>query len=222
MRRAAASVGAAALLLTWSASAASAAPVETVIEGEVLQLVSVQDAQAMAAMLPGEPVSWDVGVRSSEPAGTIDVSLDVVDAATGAYRAVVQSCDARWSPGGCATGAVTLLDEVLVEGRSASLARQDAAATAWYRIEVELLAPRGGATVDLRLTADGFGEVLGDGGEAETPGGAQPGARPPDAVLPGLPQTGARIAWFGLLALLAVGVGVLVARIPARVREGER
>lgn len=222
MRRAAASIGAAAALLTWSASAASAAPVETVIEGEVLQLVSVQDAQAMATMRPGDPVSWDVGVSSSEPVGTIDVALDVVDAATGAYRGLVQACDERWTATGCASGAVTVLDEVLVEGRSTPLARQDAAATAWYRVEVELLAPRGGATVDLRLTADGFGEVLGDGGAAETPGAPAPGVQPPADVVPGLPQTGGQVAWYGLLALLAVGTGVLVARVPARAREGER
>ncbi|MFC7432601.1 MULTISPECIES: hypothetical protein [unclassified Agrococcus] len=221
MRRAAASIGAAAVLLTWSASAASAAVEETVIEGEVLRLVSVQDAQAMAAMLPGEPVTWDVGVGSSEPAGTIDVSLDVVDAATGAYRAVVQVCDERWSASGCALGATPLLDETLVEGERAQLARQDAAASAWYRIEVELLAPRGGATVDLRLTADGFGEVLGDGGEAGTPG-AQPGTQPPVGAIPGLPQTGGHVAWYGLLAVLAVAAGVLVARIPSRPREDGR
>lgn len=218
MRRAAASIGAAALLLTWSPSAASAAAVETVIRGEVLQLVSVQDVQAMATMLPGEPVSWDVGVSSSEPLGTVDVELDVLDASAGAYRGVVRSCDARWTDAGCGSGEITLFDEVLTDEASVALARQDAAAVAWYRIDVELLDFRGGATVDLRFTADGFGEVLGDGGETGTPS-VQP---PTDGAIPGLPQTGGRIAWFALLALVAIGTGVLVARIPARRTEAER
>lgn len=218
MRRAAASIGAAALLLAWSTPAASAAPVETVIQGEVLQLVSVQDAQAMATMLPGEPVSWDVGVSSSEPFGTIDVALDVVAAAPGAYQAVVRVCDDRWSDTGCDSGEIVLHDGDLASGESIALARQDAAATAWYRVEVELLDFRGGATVDLQLTADGFGEVLGDGGEA-----GRPGVQPPtDGTIPGLPQTGGRIAWFALLALVAVGTGVLVARLPARRAEANR
>lgn len=215
MRWAAASIGAAAVLLDWSTSVASAAPIETVIEGEVLQLVSVQDTQAMSTMRPGEPVSWDVGVSSSAPAGTIDVTLDVMDVATGAYRATVEVCGERWSIAGCATGAATVLDGTLVEGETAQLARQDAAAAAWYRIEVELLAPRGGASVDLRLVAEGFGEVLGDDG-------AVSGPQSPGGVAPGLPQTGGRIAWYGLLALLAIGTGVLVARIPARPKDGPR
>lgn len=211
MRRAAAAIGSAAVLLAWSPSAASAAPEETIIEGEVLQLVSVQNQQAMATMLPGEPVAWDVGVSSSEPAGTIDVALDVIDAATGAYRAVVRVCDERWTAAGCGPGEILLRAELLVEGERVTLAQQDAAATAWYRVEVELLDFRGGATVDLRLTADGFGEVLGVGGEAEAPG-----AQPPSGAIPGLPQTGGRIAWFALLSLLAIGAGMVVARIPTQ------
>lgn len=217
MRRAAAAIGAAAVLLAWSPSAASAAPEEAVIEGEVLQLVSMQDQQAMASMLPGEPVAWDVGVRSSEPVGVIDVALDVVDASSGAYRTVVRGCADRWSDVGCSSGETALLDDVLVEGESVALTRQDAAASAWYRIEVELLAPRGGARIDLRFTADGFGEVVSDDGET-----GEPGAQPPAGTIPGLPQTGGHVAWYGLLALLAIGTGVLVARMPERARGQRR
>ena len=189
----------AAILALAGATAAAAAPATEIVQGQVLRLESVQDVEAMRTMEPGAPVAWDVGVSASEPDGSIDVAL-AVSTTLDAYRASISSCASAWTTEGCANGAQAIFDGELVDG-VVLLASQPAASPRWYRIEVELLAPIGGATADLVLSATGAGETVESGGDVT------------------LPPTGQPIAIGAGLAITAVGAGVLLAALARRRRS---
>lgn len=223
MRRAAraAAVAAVALACALPGGPASAAPDETIIEGEHLRLVSVTSEQ-MTSLDPGEVATWDVGVAVTTPGeATVDVSLEVLTATPDAFALRVLRCAERWTASGCPGGAVALAEPPVVSGTSAALDRTDGAEAPWYRMEVTMVGA-GDAVADLRLVADGVGEEISAGGgsgpgDGGSPGGGGAGgaggAAPPSTAPPTLPGTGAAVLGQLLLALGAVLVGVLTARL---------
>lgn len=188
------------LLLLAAAQSASAATVSTVVQGDVVRLVSTLDPAQAAATPLGVPVSWDVAVSASRADGVIDVSLDGV-ATPDAYAVTVRECAVAWSATGCASGERML--GTGPAGTAFSLARQSAAEARWYRIDVELQREIGGATATLTLRAAGAGSDP----QPVVPGGG------------GLAATGGMILPVAGPALGAIALGLLVAGI-ARWRRG--
>ena len=136
------------------ASAASAATQTTVVQGEVIRLVSSLDTAAASAMTTGFPVSWDVAVSAARPDGVIDLRIDGA-VPSDAFTVTVRSCAVEWTPTGCATGAQTL-----AAGTAAAplpLPRRSADAPGWYRIDVALERAEPGATATLEFRAIGMG-----------------------------------------------------------------
>ena len=153
---------------------AQAAPVREVITGQVLQLVSVQDPEAMASMSPGETVTWDVQVSASEPEGEIALELAANQQGgqlhdTGAFRVSVHECAAEGQ--GCSR---ELLAPAEIGPEATAVGSQAADETVWCRISVELAGDEPTRTV-LTFTTQGHGDVVSTDGEAELPGtGASP------------------------------------------------
>ena len=145
-----------------------AAPVREVIAGQVLQLVSVQDPEAMASMSPGETVTWDVQVGASEPEGEIALELTADHPATG-FLVSVHECAAEGED--CSR---ELLAPAEIGPEATEVGRQAAEETLWYRISVQLAGEEPAHTL-LTFTAQGHGEEISTDGEAELPGtGASP------------------------------------------------
>jgi len=189
--------GTAALLAV--APSAHAASVTTVVQGDVVRLVSRVDPVRAAAVPLGERVSWDVAVSASRADGAIDVSLDGT-ATPGAYTVTVRECAVEWEPGGCPTGERTLGSAPA--GTALSLARQSSADERWYRIDVVLEQEIGGATAELTFRAAGAG--------------VDPAPLPPRG---GLAVTGGDIVPLAGPAVAAIALGLAVAGF-ARWRRG--
>lgn len=187
-------------LAAGSATTAHGAPTTetTIVQGSVIRLESVQDPAAMASMTPGTSVLWDVGVSTSEPAGTLTVTLESVDRAP-AFSVSVRACDGNYASGSCSGQESTLAVDV-TPGGLLQLTTQDAAASAWYRVEVSLVDAVQHAEVQLVFRAAGVGESVESDG----------------AVW--LPTTGADIVPALWLALAAIVLGIVVAAL-ARARR---
>ncbi|SDH27680.1 hypothetical protein SAMN04489720_0641 [Agrococcus jejuensis] len=181
-------------------AAAHAAPARTIIQGDVLRLESVQDVEAMAAMVPGVPVSWDVGVSASRADGDIALQLEV-DATDEAFSTVIASCAVAWDADGCATGEAILAEAPLDDG-VVVLGEQPSGEQRWYRIAVVLDIDLGDHRADLVFRATGLGDDVASGGDV------------------GLPPTGLDVPGLGIgLAIMAVGGGILLAALARRRRE---
>ncbi|SDH27494.1 LPXTG-motif cell wall anchor domain-containing protein [Agrococcus jejuensis] len=202
IRRALVTVGVAAAMIVGVAPVAHAAPSQTTIQGDVLRLVSIQDRDAMRAMVPGVPTAWDVGVSANRADGDITVRLEV-DATDDAFAATVRWCAVAWTADGCATGATLLSDATLADG-ALTLAEQPAGESRWYRIEVRLVIGIGDHAANLVFRALGMGDDVASGGDVE------------------LPRTGLGVPGLGFaLAGAAVASGVLVAVVARRRRREE-
>jgi hypothetical protein len=186
---------AAAVLL--SVAPAAGASLTTVVQGDVIRLVSTEDAAA-AVMVPGVPVDWDVEVSASRADGVIEVSLGGT-ATSDAFALTARECAAPWTDTGCAAGERMLGSAIA--GAPLSLGRQSSAVQRWYRIEVILARWMPGASATLEFRASGMGSTG------------------PDATLP---PTGGLIAPLFLPALAAVGTGLLVAGVARRRQELRR
>lgn len=146
--------GLAALLLLGAAQSARAATVSTVVQGDVVRLVSTLDAEAAAHMPLGVPVSWDVAVSAVRDDGVIDVGLTGT-ATPDAYTVAVRTCAVAWTASGCARGERSL--GTAPAGSTLALARQPSGEEQWYRIDVVLEREIGGATATLVFGAAGRG-----------------------------------------------------------------
>lgn len=178
----------AAVVLALLAPAAPPAAASTVVEGEVLRLVSVQDRAAMAGMRAGAPVAWDVEVSASRPDGRIDLTLEA-DATPDAFVAAVRACGAASAD--CADAPPILRTPLGAD--EVEIGSQSSAERAWYRVEIVLVEDVARARADVVFRAAGLGDdVASEGGV--------------------LPETGtAPRAWTlllgaGLLAAVAVAV----------------
>lgn len=186
------------LLLLGAAQSARAATVSTVVQGDVVRLVSTLDADAAARMPLGVPVSWDVAVSAVRDDGVIDVGLTGV-ATPDAYTVTVRTCAVAWTAAGCTRGERSLGSAPA--GTTLALARQASGDESWYRIDVVLEREIGGATATL---------VIGAAGRGTAPGATAPGM---------LPLTGEGVAPLLAPALGAIALGLLVAGV-ARWRRG--
>lgn len=185
-------------LVLLAAVPAQAAPAREVITGDVLQLVSVQDSEAMTSLSPGETATWDMQVSAEEPEGEIAIELTADRPEATAFRVSVHGCTAEGE--GCSR---ELLASTSLGATPTAVGSQAAHETAWYRITVQLTGEDPARTV-LTFTARGHGEEVSSDGEAELPG---------TGASPWLPVA---------LAVGALVVGTVLARLAALRRKGRR
>lgn len=159
-------------------SAAWAAPTTQVIQGSVLRLVSVADWEAASALLPGQPVRWDVEVSADAPdPGNVRISAS----ASGDARLLldVSMCLQPWTSSGCPGGATELRTRWSIprDGVGVPLTEIADTETAHLRLAIFLDPADGSGSTDIRVLAQGAGETVivgSDGGLATT--GPPPGA----------------------------------------------
>lgn len=172
MRRRAIGVAVVVLVMLGSAGPAWAAPTTEIIQGRILRLVSVADWEAAGALLPGQPVRWDVAVSARAPdPGRVTIALS----ATGDAPLVldVSMCLRAWEPSGCPGGAVMLRSEWEIprDGGEVRLAEVADTDVANVRLTIRLAEGTEAGSTSIRLHARGEGEtaVVGpEGGLATT------------------------------------------------------
>ncbi|MGW9168089.1 hypothetical protein [Agromyces sp. NPDC055658] len=174
---------------------------ETVVQGEVIRLVSVGDAQAMASMAPGETVVWEVGVSAQAPErGTIAVTLSGTGSPSLGLVGDVAWCAERWTAAGC--GAPTTVADGLelpVDGQRLPLLTMSSDDERWLRFEVRMAPsagpPAGLATLVVRATGSGDEASIGPPGSGAHDGLAGTGtvAAPVIAVVAALALGGAAL-----------------------------
>lgn len=204
-RRAAGVGGAVALVLAGGSLIAAPVPArgdagvtESVIQGSVIRLVSIEEP-AMRALVPGLDADWQVGVTAdASTPGTITVTLEGTGDDAAGLRLEVQGCAQRWTDGGCPAPEILVADAPApVDGvaRTLRIMRDDE--QLWLRVRVTMPEDAEAAVSDVRLVVRATG--VGDDVSTE-PGGA-------------LAATGAGSGW-GLIGagvvLAATGVGVLL------------
>lgn len=172
-----------------------------------IHLSVVADAAAMAAMTPGEPVPWDVGVTTdvTGPA-TVTVSLDAATNSAGVFTREVLSCTQAWTATGCpGTEHVLRAAAPVVAADGDRLVSFPASDTRWFRVLVTMAAdPPAGATADFTLHATGVGAD-----SSVTTGGGS------------LATTGADVRGSILLASGAIAAGILLAGFARRRRDDD-
>lgn len=190
----------AASLVAVPAPRAAADSSVTVIEGDVLRLVSIEDDE-MRNLVPGRTVVWQVGVMA-EPAvqGLVRVLLSSGGDAHLGLRYDVVWCPVQWQSHGCDDTQPGLpLQTIPVDGAERELATVPADEEVWLRVAVTMPSttdPDLAGRVDIRVRAEGSGDSI----VVDTGGGA-------------LAETGGDAAW--LLAPLAFALttaGALLAR----------
>ena len=210
-----AAVVAAALIgvtITPQPATAATTTTEHIVQGEMIRLTSILDAEQARTLEPGDESVWIVGIEAitGEP-GAIDIDLEFA-ADEPALAISVAACNVRWTDAGCASGYRDLLDVTATD--AAASHRLDEMSTSeqrWLRLSVGLADRNAGAIVDgwrdLVVRASGFGESSGIG-----PGGD------------GIARTGPPVAPGALalaaLLLIAAGTAALIRR--PRERTGGR
>lgn len=171
----------------------------TVVQGEVIRLVSIDQPQ-MSDLLPGSSASWQVGVSAdAETPGTITVSLSSTGDAALDLRYAVRACAVRWVDGACPSAATLLTEQpVPLDGVARDILSMASDEQRWVQVLVTRpLASDAAAAgaVDITLRALGVGDDVSTG------------------TGDGLAPTGSAAPWtlgaIGAL-LLAVGAGVAV------------
>lgn len=215
-RRASAAVAAAVVLAApvLGSTEAQAVESEQQILGEHLVLTVISDEAAMAAMRPGEPVFWQVGVttRGNEE-GAVHVGLGLAAGSVNAEGLTVDvaACPERWQAGECSVPA-----QEWVTGEPADLAflpatldgtRElgvtEAGVPLWVLVRATVNRPDVDVRANLRLAAWGAGEIV----DAVSDGdGDGKGSDLAYTGVDGIPQTLA-------LAGVAIGTGLVVARL---------
>jgi signal peptidase len=194
---------------------ANAETTETTVSGRYITLTSIGDAAAFAALTPGAPVRWIVGVSADPPdPATIALGLSAsgVLAAPDGLRVSVVACSTRWHGAECpgrttrmlATQPVATVVGSPSSGEVGELGTMPSTEQRWLAVDVTL--PPGwlpGRSADLSIHAWGAGD------DVQTSG--------PTASLAGTGSEAPGPA-FGLAAV-AVTLGVAAAAI-ARRRNG--
>lgn len=170
---------------------------ESVVQGSVIRLVSIEEP-AMRALVPGASAVWQVGVMADAATpGTIDVSLAGTGADAAGLLFEVQGCAQRWTDGGCPVPEPLVADApVPVDGVARTLRTMRDDEQLWLRVRVTM--PEHAETdvsdVHLVVRATGVGDDV----------STQPG---------GLAATGAGSDWRLIgagVVLAAAGVGVIL------------
>ncbi|MFB4350124.1 hypothetical protein [Microbacterium sp. CR_7] len=187
-----------------AAAPAWAAPSTEVVQGSVLQIVSVADWSDAADLLPGESVQWDVTVSADadvEP-GTVTIAMS----ATGAAPLLVDAelCLQPWTDGECPAGATVLATSWTIprDGSEAVLTDFPSTQTAHLRLRMALGGDddRPGFT-DVRVSARGVGDAVAAGGAGELSALPTTGGPAPVGVL------------VGGMVLVGAGAALLAGRI---------
>ena len=192
-------------------SPAWAAPTTSVVQGDVLRLVSVADWDAASSLLPGQPVQWDVTVSANAPdPGTVSIALSATGDAPLTLEASL--CTREWESAGCPGSASVLKTawDIPRDGAEFPLAEIQDTERAHLRLSVALGAGVGAASTQLRVHARGAGEsvTLDSAGDLAITG-----------VSPSVPWIlagGAVLVVFGLLLAAVCG-----RRRPSRMGGGE-
>ncbi|MDQ0574512.1 signal peptidase I [Agromyces albus] len=166
---AAAVVVAAALIgVTTTPQPATAATTEHIVQGEVIRLTSILDAEQARNLEPGVESVWIVGVEAiTDEPGAIDIDLEFA-ADEPALTISVAACDVRWTDAGCSSGQRDLLDVTATDvAASHRLDEMSTSEERWLRLSVGL-ADSGAESIaagwrDLVVRASGFGESSGIG-----------------------------------------------------------
>ncbi|PJJ70784.1 signal peptidase [Diaminobutyricimonas aerilata] len=187
-----------------SARAVETEMVEHVVEGEHVTLVSVGDAARNRRMTPGGSAVWQVGaLAQAEERGEVALSISGIGDPGAGFEIAVTACSERWRDDACAGSATELLSRrsAPVGDDTIALQRIRTDEQSWLRIAVHRRADAAAAgRLELRLQADGFGDVVVVGSDVDAP----------------LATTGANVAGPIAVALLAVGTGLLAARLGRR------
>ncbi|MDW4573738.1 S26 family signal peptidase [Microbacterium sp. M3] len=181
-----------------SPTPARAASDETVIQGAVIRLVSIEEP-AMQQLTPGATAVWQVGVMADAASpGTLTVTLSGAAAAPTALRYEVRGCSERWTGDMCPTPDPLVEDSpVPTTGDPVLLQTMPDDEQLWLRIAVMLPSDADPVVSPVQLTvrATGVGDDVttgAGGGLAATGGGARWG----------LPAAG--------IVALAVGAGLVL------------
>lgn len=209
--RRAAGVGAAVALILASGSLivapapahADAGVTESVIQGRVLRIVSIEEP-AMRALVPGASAVWQVGVTADAATpGTIAVTLAGTGADAAGLLLQVEGCAQRWIDGACPDpDPLVAPGPIPVDGAPRTLRTMRDDEQLWLRLVVTMPQDAGGAVSDVSLVvrASGAGDDISTGPEG------------------GLAATGAVPSWGligGGIVVAAVGIG-LVLRVRRR------
>jgi signal peptidase len=182
---------------------ARAATTETIIQGSVIRLVSIESA-AMQQLTPGGSAVWQVGVSAdAESPGTLTVTIAGTAAPQTELRYNVQGCPQQWTSATCAGSQVLVADSPApTDGAPILLQTMPDDAQLWLRVEVSLPTDADPAASPLQLTVRVTG--VGDDVSAGTGGG-------------GLAATGGAAGW--TLAAVAVVVSAIGAGMLLRTRR---
>ncbi len=182
-----------------------------VTHGRYLTLTSIGDPDAMASMLPGVPVAWQVGVRVDAPdPGPVTLSLEASGSQSLGLSVEIRACSLQWIGTVCAgrETPVSVQGAVPVDSIPRLLASMRESEERWILISA-MVPQHGRGTVELAVRAEGTSDavVIGPGAVGMI---ARTGARPGPTM------------W---LAGGAVAVGLLIAgaaRVARRNDSGAR
>lgn len=177
---------------------AAAETTETVIQGSVIRLISIEEP-AMRSLTPGRTATWQVGVTAdASTPGTITITLAGTGDDASGLLLEVQGCAQQWTDAGCPTPELLVAETPIpVDGVARTLRSMGDDERLWLRLHVTMPEDAGSGVSDVQLVVRATG--VGDDVSAH-PGG-------------GLAATGAGSAW-GLIGagvvLATAGVGVLM------------
>ncbi|MFB7844945.1 hypothetical protein [Microbacterium sp. NPDC056052] len=150
------------LLAALTAAPAQAAVVTDTVQGRYVRIVSSADWTAAAAMTVGTAVRWDLTVSAHAPdPGSVRVSVSASGAAPLAID--VRTCAEPWRGSGCSSGERTLRSDWVVPrgGQPVEIEAISADAVAHLRLDVRVGdAAQHGASTQIRVHADGFGDAV--------------------------------------------------------------
>ncbi|GAB3400124.1 hypothetical protein GCM10027515_07540 [Schumannella luteola] len=229
--------GAATLIPFVAPAPAAAEPLETIVRGDHIQLVSIGDVDAMQSMAPGTSADWQVGVSTYDDSNVgrlqLGLGLDSDPARSDGLLVDARGCDVRWTADGCPTGAIDYFSDLpLVAATSPTtfhgarwFVDEDIPAEVWVLMTVHVADDiTEQADAELRLQVWGAGDAgVGSGGlgNGDGSGGAGAGGSGAGAGRGGdLAGTGVAGAWpAALLALGAIGSGLVLAALARRRRS---
>lgn len=190
------------LALGFAVAAPSQAATEEIVSSGHLRLTTIGDKAAMAHLVPGEPVHWQVGVAVEDsPPGEVRIELLGSGNAGLGLHAAIRSCDRRWVAGTCPgdTDKLQGATPVAVDGITRQLTTISSAEQRWLLFDLWL--PAGGSPdaaggpVNLEVHASGSGDGL-----TASPGPASP-----------LAPTGTNPLFALFAAVGSVGLGLALA-----------
>jgi signal peptidase len=208
--------GLALLAIPMAVGFAMVSPVGTVTEDITemgqLKIFSIGDHQAMAQMVPGEPVQWQVGVTADKTVpGEVRIDLSGSGNEELGLIAAIRSCDQRWTEGHCGGQIVQIqgTEPVYVDGTRRPLTAMTTVEERWLLFDLWI--PEGISTAradePARLQVNAFGAGV---NVAASPGPV--GTLPPTGASP-FPSL------FAATGAILLGIGMAGAAKKCRTRH---